>query len=159
MSCRRCKWFMRVIEDKYGLKDIMPRGFCLLGKGEGDFSLYVNYSGARKCPFYEEDDLSREIFEAEKATIMAKHEYWFRAHDRRTRIHRKAKERIGAKNMNIHDIMINRDYWHAVWEIFVEEEAELIAKARDAIAKRSISEGNYHTLIHILTEIANEFLA
>lgn len=155
-NCRRCRWFMRVREFDDGIKSIWPRGFCVLGMGEGDFSLYASYSG--RCSFYEEDDVSRKIYEVEEAITKIRTEYWAKAHDRRTRIHRLAKKRAGIKGrMGLYDILKNSDYWRAVWAIFEEENADLIKEVKEIIRLRSISFEDYCTLIGGITEAVKEF--
>ena len=156
-SCRSCKWFLRIGDDR---DDVKPRGFCLLGMDEGDFSLYVDSTRVRDCPFYEEDETSRGVYEAEQAVEMTWIKYRHRAFDGRTRIHREAKKRAGIEGkLTALDIMLDSKFWRGVHELFEEENRELIIKAKEAIAKRSISMERYCSLIYGITEAVKEVMA
>lgn len=49
-SCRNCYNFMRVGKTEHST--IRKRGFCILGQGEGSFTLYLSCSGSGTCPSF-----------------------------------------------------------------------------------------------------------
>jgi hypothetical protein len=65
-GCRICKNFVRVNQDHF--KNVVNRrGFCLLGRLEGDYSLYTNGGNVDdECMGYVPDQLIYNIFKAEQ---------------------------------------------------------------------------------------------
>ena len=94
-SCRMCKHFCRIKEDG-DFRKIRRRGFCVLGKLEGDFSLYVSSSYAMDCPAFVLDDYNYETTMMEFELAEKWNEFRMKIEDGRTREARELKKVIRA---------------------------------------------------------------
>ena len=149
-SCRNCKFFIRVKGDD---NDIKQRGFCILGMHQGDFSLYLSSTYARRCTSF--------VFDKEKAHIAKLeeqlHQKWrdtmFRVYDKRTKEYKSVKplfERFGIDEIRLHDERIV----NALYQIFITRHRNEFFEIRAKRNKISISQEEY---AKVLTTITNFF--
>ena len=71
-NCRCCKFFHRVFEHNYrNIQNI--RGFCRLGRMNGEYSLLVSTSFDRECPAFVRDEYNTETSRKEHEL---KQDFW-----------------------------------------------------------------------------------
>lgn len=84
--CRRCQNYYRVTSHHGGyLENISCQGFCILGKLEGDYALFVFTSMSRECPAFVVSDYNDETTQLEDRLKKKLHKYEYNCHDRRTK--------------------------------------------------------------------------
>ena len=155
-SCRVCRHFIRVYEERF--KDnIRKRGFCTYGCGEADFSLYVSSTYARKCPFFEPDEETMQVFELERQLVKEwekrKGRYW----DGRTRVGRLIRKRYQEKYRGTLAGMLNaeREVFEELYQEFIREHESEMEFLKSA-CKMTLDE--YKALIFSMVRKA-EFIA
>jgi len=93
-DCRACRFFIRVRKDG-DFSEIRRRGFCLLGRLEGDFSLYISSSEAETCEAFLLDDYNYETTVKERELLKEWADFRFKLEDRRTKEYKQLKKLMG----------------------------------------------------------------
>ncbi len=167
-SCRCCKHFMRVQSDS--MRGIhVCRGFCLLGKLEGDYSLYCSSSYAEECPSYVADDYNIETFKVEHQLRSEQFDFDFKIDDRRTKVHKLVKE----KYFNNEELekcfnasvghrwvarLMNRDINKSLYEVFFELHLDTYKWLWNRDEKK-ITQKYYWAFLHSLSKQFNDYFS
>jgi len=94
-ACRVCAHFIRV--NSNDLHNVMNRqGFCILGRLEGDWGLYVSASVSTSCKGFVYSEENARIHDAERQLSDELHEFTHSLYDKRTANYKAVKPLLAA---------------------------------------------------------------
>ena len=165
-NCRCCKFFHRVFEHNY--RNIFNiRGFCRLGRLNGEYNLFVSTSFSRECPAFVRDEYNTETWKREYNLRKKHSEFEYALIDGRTRLHKlirkHAFENEELKKFFSDDIgnrwvslYINRKLREDFYELFLR----MYKDDFDWLYHRKmLKESDYHSFLNKLRTLFDKFVS